>query len=133
MLGAIGRRRAEICTLALRVGRTGADGRDAIRLRPFDLVFPGWRRIEMQAHEQIRAAPVGQRRTVGQINIGILAARQDDIEPGFFELVAQFQRQRQCVGLLAVPERVVARVLAAVPRVKADGRDAFGVGEPGRE
>ena len=86
----------------------------------------------MQAHEQIRAAPVCQRRTIGQIDIRILVARQNDIEPGLLELVAQFQRQRQCVRLFTVPERVVARVLAAVPRVEADGRDAFGVGKPGR-
>ena len=80
-------RRTEICALALRVGGTGADGRNAIRLRSFDFVFPCRYRVEMQAHEQIRAAPVRQRRPVGQFNKRILAARQNDIESGLLELV----------------------------------------------
>ena len=50
------RSRAVIAPLALGVGRTGPDRRDTIRLRPFDFVFPGRRRVEMQAHKQIRAA-----------------------------------------------------------------------------
>jgi len=58
----------------------------------------------------------------GQFDFRVTVARQDDVEPGLLELVPQFQRQRQRVGLLAVPERVVARVLAAMPRIKANGR-----------
>ena len=70
----------------------------------------------MQTHEQIRAALVRQRGTVGQFDIRVLRSRQDDIEAGLSELVAQLRRQRQRIDLFVMPAHPVAGVLAAVAR-----------------
>ncbi len=123
-------RRPVIAPLALRVRRTRAHRRDAIGLRTPHLRLAGGHRVEMQAHEQIRAGPVRQRRTIRQFHIHVPAAGEDHVETGFFELVAQLQRQRQRVSLFAVakkcPPNAIARVPATVAGIEADRRDLSG-------
>ena len=79
----------------------------------------------MQAHEQIRATTVRNRRAHGQINKRVRAARENHLETKFLELVAHFKRQRQRVIFFVMKADAVARIFSAVAWVEADGRDFF--------
>ena len=106
------------------IGRTGANGRQAIDLRAAHGSAAGTiGGIEMQAEKQIGAAALGHFGSLGQFQLRIGRARETDFEPGFGELFAEFAGQQQRVFLFLLPAFLVAGIAAAVAGVEHDGFD----------